>query len=192
MTHMRMRVLASMCAALALMSMGSAPVHAADDSKGPKLTLPSTIAIGDSVMLGAVNALRKQGVDVIDAKKNRQAPTGIDIIRERGRTLPTNVVFHLGTNGTFPSTLCRDILRAVGRERRVFILTLAVPRKWEAPNNARIRRCAQTHADRVTLIDWHRAVSQRGEWVAGDGVHLRPLGANGYARLIAKAVRGAE
>lgn len=187
-----MRIVASTAAAIALVAMANAPVHAADGSEPQKQTLPSTIAIGDSVMLGAVNALRKQGVEVIDAKKNRQAPTGVDIIREQGRKLPVNVVFHLGTNGAFPSTMCRDILQAVGRERRVFILTLSVPRTWEEQNNARIRRCAQSHADRVTLIDWQKAVRQRGEWVAGDRVHLRPLGANGYARLIAKAVRGAE
>ena len=175
---------------VALTSFG--PVHAADGGTPAKLELPDTIAIGDSVMLGAVSPLRKQGVAVVDAKKNRQAPTGLDIIREQGKKLPVNVVFHLGTNGAFPATMCRDILQAVGRERRVFILTLAVPRTWEVPNNARIRRCAQSHADRVTLNDWHKAVNQRREWVAGDGVHLRPLGANGYARLIAKAVRGAE
>ena len=192
MTRMRVRALVSVCVTLTLMSVGSSPANAADESRGSKLTLPSTIAIGDSVMLGAVGALRKQGVEVIDAKKNRQAPTGIEVIHDFGRKLPANVVFHLGTNGAFPSSMCRDILRAVGRDRRVFIVTIAVPRKWEAQNNARIRRCAQTHADRVTLIDWSKAVLQRGEWVAGDGVHLRPLGANGYARLIAKAVRAVE
>lgn len=190
-----MRVASSITASIALIAMlalGAGSAHAADDGAPTTLELPDTIAIGDSVMLGAVNALRKQGVEVVDAKKNRQAPSGIDIMRKRGSKLPANVVFHLGTNGDFPSTMCRDILKAVGPERRVFIVTLSVPRKWEAQNNARIRRCAQMHADRVTLIDWHEAVRQRDGWVAGDGVHLRPLGANGYARLIAKAVRAAE
>lgn len=188
----RVRITASLVAMvmLALAPIGLA--HAADDGLAKTQELPDTIAIGDSVMLGAVNALRKQGVDVIDAMKNRQAPTGIEVIRDQGRKLPANVVFHLGTNGAFPSTMCRDILQAVGRDRRVFILTIAVPRKWEATNNARIRRCAQTHADRVTLIDWQKAAIERRGWVAGDGVHLRPIGANGYARLIAKAVRAAE
>ena len=182
-----------MCAAIALvLASPPATVHAADGGHAKPQELPDTIAIGDSVMLGAVQALRKQGVDVIDAMKNRQAPTGIEVIRDQGRKLPANVVFHLGTNGAFPSTMCRDILQAVGRDRRVFILTIAVPRKWEATNNARIRRCAQTHADRVTLIDWQKAAIERSDWVAGDGVHLRPIGANGYARLIAKAVRAAE
>ena len=189
----RTRIVASACAAIALvLASPLAAVHAADGGHAKPQELPDTIAIGDSVMLGAVNALRKQGVDVIDAMKNRQAPTGIDVIRDQGRKLPANVVFHLGTNGAFPSTMCRDILQAVGRDRRVFILTIAVPRKWEATNNARIRRCAQTHADRVTLIDWQKAAIERSDWVAGDGVHLRPIGANGYARLIAKAVRAAE
>ena len=177
----RLGALSSVLAAALLLAVAPAANAAGD-----------TIAIGDSVMLGAESALLKRGIEVVDAMKNRQAPTGISIIKEFGRKLPESVVFHLGTNGAFPLTMCRDILEAVGRKRHVFILTLAVPRTWEAQNNRRIRRCAASHVDRVTLIDWHRATRVRPEWLAGDGVHLQPLGANGYARLIAKAVRPGE
>ena len=147
-----------------------------------------TLAIGDSVMLGARSALQHAGVDKVDAKVSRQATTAPGLLRQRGRGLPRNVVIHLGTNGTFPTTVCRAIVRAVGPDRHVFLVNLKVPRRWEGSNNRVIRLCAAMHPDQVTLVDWHRAATQHPEWLYADGMHLRPKGARGYARVVAGAI----
>ncbi|MDP2013608.1 MAG: hypothetical protein Q8L05_05220 [Actinomycetota bacterium] len=147
-----------------------------------------TLALGDSVMLGAREALHEVGVQKIDAKVSRQASTAAGLLRERGSGLQRRVVIHLGTNGSFTKEICRSIMKAVGPDRRVFLVNIKVPRRWEESNNKAIDRCAAIHADQVTLVDWHRASTRHPQWLYSDGLHLRPLGARGYARLIADAI----
>lgn len=147
------------------------------------------IAIGDSVMLGAKSQLRERGVDVVDAVVSRQAATGAGLLRQRGDKLPTHVVVHLGTNGTYTLDMCRELVRAAGRERTVYLVTIKVPRRWESVNNEVLRSCDQTfQGDRVVLVDWHAAATKNPDYVYADGVHLRPEGARAFARMIERAV----
>jgi len=148
-----------------------------------------TLALGDSVMLGARADLQRLGVQKVDAKVSRQASTAAGLLHARGAGLQRRVVIHLGTNGQFTKETCRSIMKAVGADRRVFLVNIKVPRRWEEPNNRAIARCAATHPDQVTLVDWHRAASRHPEWLYSDGMHLRPAGAWGYARLISEAIR---
>ncbi len=147
------------------------------------------LALGDSVMLGARTALHDVGVQKVDAKVSRQASTAAGLLRKRGTGLPHRVVIHLGTNGTFSLQDCRSIMKAVGPDRRVFLVNLKVARRWEASDNKAINVCAGIHADQVTLIDWHRASMRHPDWLYSDGMHLRPRGARGYAKLIADAIQ---
>jgi hypothetical protein len=167
----------------------------ADPSSDTPASAPvgsSIITIGDSVMLGARWVLQKDGVKIIDAVKNRQASTGSGLLKKRGAALPANVVVHLGTNGTFTAGDCRSMIAAAGPTRRVFFLTIAVPRPWEAKNNAVIRDCVAANPGRAFVIDWNSAVAQHPKWVYSDGTHLRPAGAKGYSRMIEQAVASAS
>ena len=149
------------------------------------------ITIGDSVQLGAKWVLLKRGVDIVDAKVNRQASTGPGLLRKRGKTLPTNVVIHLGTNGSYSLEDCKNMVKIAGPDRRVFLLTISVPRRWEQVNNDTIRRCARAFpAGRVTIIDWKAATKAHPSWLYADHTHLPPAGAKGYARLISQAISG--
>lgn len=148
-----------------------------------------TITVGDSVQLGAKWVLLKKGVDIVDAKVSRQAVTGPGLLRKRGKKLPTNVVIHLGTNGSYSLEDCKEMVRIAGPKRRVFMLTIAVPRRWEKVNNETIRRCARAFpVGRVQIIDWKAATKSHPSWLYADGMHLPPAGAKGYARLIERAV----
>lgn len=152
-----------------------------------------TITVGDSVQLGAKWALLNKGVDIVDAKVSRQAATGPGLLRKRGEKLPTNVVVHLGTNGSYALEDCKEMVRIAGPERRVFMLTIAVPRRWEKVNNDTIRRCGRAFpAGRVQIIDWKAATKAHPSWLYSDGMHLPPAGAKGYARLIKAAITGSE
>lgn len=147
-------------------------------------------AIGDSVMLGAKSELKRRGF-VINATVSRQAYSAPAMVRKRGATLPQTLVVHLGTNGTFPLETCRRLVQNAGPSRRVFLLTVSVPRSWERSNNATIRRCAASFpASRVAVVDWKGLASRHPEWFYSDGVHLKSAGARGYARLIDRAVTG--
>ncbi len=159
-----------------------APSAAAADGK---------YALGDSVMLGARTALKQEGFRV-DAAESRQAYAGPAMLRRMGDRLPANVVVHLGTNGSYPLSSCTALVKAAGPQRRVFLVTVHVPRSWERPNNRVIRECARAFPEgRVTVIDWNEAVSAHPGWLYGDGIHLKPSGGAAFARLISRSVEEA-
>lgn len=149
----------------------------------------NTIAIGDSVMLGAKSQLRDRGVDVVDAAVSRQAATGPGLLRKRGEKLPEHVVVHLGTNGTYTLKMCKQLVRTAGKQRRVYLVTVKVPRKWESVNNEMLRACDRGfRSDRVVLLDWNAVATKNPAYLYADGVHLRPEGARAFARMIERAV----
>ena len=165
----------------------TAPPPPRGGSRRPGTAAPSggVLAIGDSVMLGAAGALGAavDGIEV-DAAVSRQYATGIEILRSRrdAGQLPGTVVVHLGTNGTAGADSC-DALMDVLAGRRVVLVTLHVPRSWEAGNNAMVRDCALRHD--AGIADWASTADRPGQ-LAGDGYHLTATGADVYARLIAR------
>jgi lysophospholipase L1-like esterase len=146
------------------------------------------LAVGDSLMVGATSLMRRQGF-AIHARVGRQFSTAPGIVSGYGTRLPRNVVIELGTNGTISLAACRRVVRLAGPERRVFLVTNRVPRSWQDPNNATLRRCDRSFArSRVRLIDWHGASAGHTEWFAADGVHTSAAGRLAFARLIDRTV----
>jgi hypothetical protein len=143
-------------------------------------------AIGDSVMLGARANLTARSFRV-NATVSRQFSSAKALVSAGARagTLPRNVVVHLGTNGTISLSDCRTVVRTAGTARRVFFVTVKVPRSWMAANNRTLRSCdASFRAGRVVLIDWAAAAAGRSSWFAGDGYHLTSSGRSAYAALV--------
>src|SRR4249920_1995349 len=87
---------------------------------------PGRLGIGDSVMLGAKQALRARGFRVVDAVVSRQFYTlaGRILHWKRLGRLPLNVVIHLGNNGTVDLHDCYRAVRAAGSGRNVFLVNL--------------------------------------------------------------------
>jgi len=145
-------------------------------------------ALGDSVMLAAKSRLENRNFTV-NTKTSRQVQDGLDLLRAkvRDRSLRTNVVVHLGTNGTFSRQQCRAMHSVVGSKRRLFLLTVTVPRSWARPNNRVIKQCVARYSN-TYLIDWNRFARSHPGVVEGDGYHLTYGGAKKYARLIDRRV----
>jgi hypothetical protein len=149
-------------------------------------------AFGDSVMLGAVGPLKNRDIRV-DAAVSRQATAGPALLRKSKSKLPRNVFLHFGTNGTYPLKTCTAMIDALGPQRRVFLITVKVPRPWERTNNRMLRRCAAAYPpDRVHIVDWNWAASRRPHWLYADGYHLRPTGAKNFARILVEALERAD
>jgi lysophospholipase L1-like esterase len=189
-------VVLSLTAACLSVAAVSSPAVAARTGEGASANQAKSdqgrFALGDSVMLGAKQAMKGLGFATVDAKESRQAYDGPRLLRQRGTGLPTNVVVHLGTNGTFPLDVCKKIVRTAGPDRRVFFLTVHVPRSWQKGNNKVIRECdAAFKADRVHVIDWDWAASRHPKWLWSDNIHLRPAGAKAFARIIDASVDAA-
>ena len=148
-------------------------------------------AIGDSVMLGAARELRDRGIRV-DADISRQFDDAVPIVRQMAASghLPDRVIVHLGNNGLIDGDDCDRLVRVAGPGRRVFLVTVKVPRSYRDPNNRRLHRCARRH-DTAFIIDWYLHSRYHRNWFYADGFHLRPLGQRRYAAFIGAGSRSA-
>lgn len=146
-------------------------------------------AIGDSVMLLAVNRLARSGFNV-NAQGCRRWSQGHAILRRKKRQgrLPRLVVMALGTNWSIKR-------REIGRTRRLLgrrgVLAIVTPRDpgGYGLDARRIRAAARAHPRKIKLIDWVRVSRGHGSWFGGDGIHLTSTGVRNYVRLIRRVLR---
>jgi peptidoglycan/LPS O-acetylase OafA/YrhL len=155
----------------------SAPIH--------------TIAIGDSVMLGAAPQLKDVlGSDsYVDAHVGRQfkeASSMIDWFAASGK-LGQVVIVHLGNNGTVNADTVDDVLDRLGTVPRVVVVNVRVDRSWQDSVDATLAARVPAHPNAV-LLDWYAASDGHPEYFYDDGTHLRPDGAAAYAALIKSVV----
>jgi hypothetical protein len=146
---------------------------------------PAPLAIGDSVMMGAIEPLRRTGFE-IDVRGCRQMSEGLQLLSAR-KSLPQVVVIALGTNWTVSTSQIRAALRILGPNH---VLGLVTPPEvgGVASSDQRVMRAAgRRWRLRVKVLDWV-AYSSGHAWT-WDGMHLRPEGAVAYARLLSRAFR---
>jgi hypothetical protein len=202
MKRRRQRSLPSSAAVLRIAVIGIAALSllvptAASAQCGGETNLPPTgdlgdgrapLAVGDSVMLGAIEPIRRAGFEV-DVAGCRLWSQGLELLKERARggTLPDLVVIGLGTNWTVSNDDIRAALDVVGPER---VLGLVTPRELggePSTDQVMIRQAAERWPEQVEVIDWAAASDGKDAWVYDDGVHLRPAGARALARLMRQA-----
>jgi lysophospholipase L1-like esterase len=126
----------------------------------------------------------------IDAKIDRQTPTGLALIRDLAATgrLRRVVVFSLGTNGTVSARQLRQLQRAVGPSRELVLVSTFGPEAWEHAVNAALAAAAR-HGTHTELADWYQAIAARPALLWPDGIHPRPAGARLYARVVLAAIK---
>ncbi len=144
-------------------------------------------AIGDSVMLGAVDQLAAvlPGIQ-IDGALGLQAASAVEMLRtlsESGQ-LGEAVVVHIGSNGLIQRSEFEAIMAILEDVPRVVFVNVKVPRAWEARNNELLASQVARYSNAV-LVDWRGASADQADYFWNDGVHLRAEGAEVYAALIA-------
>jgi len=175
----------------------TAPVTAAPTTVAPTTAPPTTLppaphvtAIGDSVMLGAAQALKLRiGNIVVNADVGRQLPQALVVINQLKATnqLGTEVVVHLGTNGLVTDADFDNLMRALQGATKVVVLNTHVPAPWQAIDNTRIAAGVKRWPNAV-LLDWNAAAAGHAALFWSDSTHLRPDGAAFYANLVASAL----
>jgi hypothetical protein len=162
---------------------GSAPTT---PTAPPNPAIPRVTLIGDSVMVGAANALQQAlGPVRIDAAVDRQFGTAIDIlaaIKASGQ-LSDTVVVHMGTNGVITQGHMDAIMNILKDRKRVVFLNLKVPRRWEQIDNDVLAANVAKYPN-MKLIDWHSIGNAHPEYFYQDGIHLNPTGQRAYAALV--------
>ncbi len=164
--------------------------QAAASTPPPKVRPPQVLAIGDSVMLGAVAQLRQavHGIEV-NAAIGRSFGVGVQILQQRQKQglLPGAVVIGLGDNGWITSGEIDQVMHVLHAATVVVFVNLKEPRSWEAHDNSVLADAAKRYPN-VVVVDWHDASDHHAEYFWDDGIHLRPVGAAAYARLVAAAL----
>lgn len=185
---MVMRRLAPIMTAAAVLVMTEAPAHAACGgvktaaSERNLVKGPEPLAIGDSVMLLAVDRLARAGFNV-NAQGCRQWRHGHAILRRKKRAgkLARLVVMALGTNWDITRRDIGRTRRLLGRRRVLAIVTPREPGGYTT-DARRIRAAARAHPRNIKLVDWVRFSSGHGAWFSGDGIHLSWTGVRKYVR----------
>ena len=154
-----------------------------DERIKQEVTDLSAVFIGDSVMLGAVPALKETFPNsYCDAAISRSAwvVRGIlDEIDSKGK-LGDPVVLNFGANGDCADSEKEKILeRLKGKE--VYWLTNTFAKT--AFINDNIRALAEKH-DNLTVLDWKEYSAGHSEYFYKDGLHLTPSGRTAYASFI--------
>ncbi len=155
---------------------------------------PTVTAVGDSAMLGAVDALRREmpNLAVIDARGSRQVTEAIAVLRQLRASgqLGEVVIVHIGNNGVFADGQFDEMMRATGDGRMVLVVNVTVPDSYSwAPNNEVLAAGVGRYPDRATLVDWQGISAGHPEYF-WDGIHLTPRGARAYANAISAAYEG--
>jgi peptidoglycan/LPS O-acetylase OafA/YrhL len=162
------------------------------DPPSTPVSAGSVVAIGDSVMLGAVPQLASaiDGIQV-DAAVSRQVSAGVTLLQQlRSEGVLGNVVVvGLGSNGTFTSGEFDQIMSVLTAVPRVVFINNKVPRSWEESNNAVITNGVQRYPS-TRLVDWYDASVNHPEFFYSDEYHLQPAGASAYSSLVAAALSG--
>jgi hypothetical protein len=162
----------------------AAAMGSAVDSALASAPPPGRFGVGDSIMVSATDELDAFGWRV-NAEVGRQFSAGLRVVRWRANkgTLPKRVIVHLGTNGAIDPDDCDVLAAAAGPRRRVFLVTVKVPRGWERANNDVLQACAAAH-EKVNPIRWYAHSHRHGEWFAEDGYHLNATGQEEYASFL--------
>ena len=146
------------------------------------------VAIGESVMVGAVNQLRTAGV-YVDAKEDR-GPEGVKNtvikLRDAGELgAGTGIVIQVGTNAPMNVAAIAAIMAEVPADAgTVTFMTLHANVAWIPGNNELITSIPNTYPG-VGIIDWDARAA--AVTLCADGIHITCGGsaaANFYASLI--------
>ena len=149
----------------------------------------SITAIGDSIMLGASDELRRDlGNVTIDAAVGRQVSQAIAVLQAKAAAgaLANTILIHIGTNGTFTADQFDTIMRLAGGRRVVFV-NIKAGRSWQDGNNSLLWSKVRQYPN-ASIVDWYSASISHPEYFAGDGIHPSLTGIRAYASLIASRV----
>ncbi len=150
-----------------------------------------TVAIGDSVMLGAApRLLAVFGPDVrVDAVVGRQFNAALPIIQQlvAAKRLGPYVILHLGNNGPVTASTVDSVLNVLKGVPHLLVINVRVTKGWQATVNAVLSQEVKKYPN-AHLFDWYTASGCCGDWFYHDKTHLNAEGAEQYANLVKKAL----
>ena len=146
--------------------------------------LPVTF-VGDSVMLGAMNNLKKAFPNsYFDSKESRSTYVGYTILKDLkdSNKLGDPVVIHLGTNGDCKNS-CKENIMDLLKDKTVFWINTT---NYTYVND-NLNKLAEKY-DNLHIIDWYTLSRGHSDWFYKDGIHLPPEGRKEYTNIVYNAI----
>lgn len=159
----------------------------------PAVITEKITAIGDSVLINPGPLLQKAFPNItVDGKVSRQMRDAYDIVNQlkNSNRLGDIVIIELGTNGPFPDKTLTSLIDLIGKERKILLVNVRVPRPWESIVNKTLVEVAEKYSN-TTVVDWYATSANHNEYFVSDGVHLKPAGSEAFAAMIESAVQKA-
>jgi len=166
--------------------------QAVNVAKG-QVDLRGVVCIGDSVMLGASSALRKELPGCyIDAAVSRYINGGVQVAEQLAASgkLGKIVLIHLGTNGPIAGydmyeKHTKRLLEILGPDREIFWVNFYCPETtWQDTNNAYLSNTICGYHSNVHLINWYELVHDKPQLLVGDRIHPSSEGIKRYGELV--------
>lgn len=147
------------------------------------------LVVGDSVVLGSAAALQAAlgPGTVVDGVVGRQFSAAPAIVKAWTASHSGPVVVHLGSNGVIRDADIDAVLAATG-DRLVVFVNVAVPRRWQKPDNATLAAAATRYGERIRLVDWAGAVVRDPRLLGRDRVHPVVAGRAALAESVSAAL----
>jgi hypothetical protein len=155
------------------------------------------LAIGDSVMLLAVDRLADVGYNV-NARGCLGFQEAIGVIKQQRSEdkLGRLAVVAVGANYDISMGEIRKALEILGGRRgEKRILGLVTPRELGGGSGSDadvVREAGERYPNRVKVLDWVAKSSGHPGWFQPDGLHLTDSGADAYTKLFKKGLRYAS
>ncbi len=144
-------------------------------------------AFGDSMMVGAVHALRYYLPKIrVDAKSNRKWNEAPALVGARGDTLRRAVVLAFGTNAGTDEKAIRSVLSQLGPDRMVVIVTEHGRFARVEADNKKLRAIV-AGLPNVRLAEWDAALAGTSGQLQPDGIHPSLKGSHLYAKVVRQA-----
>jgi peptidoglycan/LPS O-acetylase OafA/YrhL len=145
---------------------------------------PPPVAVGDSVMAGAITPLQAGGffVNAAESRGGQATAQVVAQLKDAGY-IGEIVVIQAGTNSSVSNATYDAIMAPIPPETNVYFLTISAPRDYTAGNNERINALPQRYPN-VQVIDWARVAPTLA--LCSDQIHIACRGgaAQAYANMI--------
>ena len=145
-------------------------------------------AFGDSMMVGAIHAMRYYLPKVrVDAKSNRRWSEAPALVAARGDSLRRAVVLAFGTNAGTDEKAIRRTLAEIGPNRMVVIVTEHGRFARAETDNEQLRAIVAGMPN-VRLAEWDAALAGTSGQLQPDGIHPSLPGSHLYAKTVRQAL----
>ena len=147
-------------------------------------------AIGDSIMIDAAPYLKQMlpdiTIDAIVGQQIWQVQADVPKLKREG-AIGNYLIIELGTNGGYTAQELLHLIASLGPMKKIVLVNALVPDPWESEVNSSIATVATT-LHNVSVVNWYQIGQKHPNYFYPDHIHLNPVGAKFYAKLIVRAL----